>query len=83
MADLKRLNEGIRASKRAKKKAKKVPAKPVPPPAVDFSPLVAAIEKIQQPVVNIEPRDPVAYNVTVDIDRRGNMVGAKIEPITK
>ena len=84
MADLKKLNDGIRASKRAKKKTKKTPAPTVAPvPAVDFTPLVAAIEKMQQPVVNIEAREPVAYNVTVDINRRGDMVGAKIEPIQK
>lgn len=83
MADLKRLNDGIRASKRTKKKATKVPAKPAPAPAIDFSPLVAAIEKIQQPVVNIQPREPVSYNVTVNLNSRGDMVGAKIQPIEK
>ena len=80
MANLKKLNSDIRASKR-KKMAKPRPAPEAPVPQVDFSPLVAAIEKIQQPVVNIEPRDPVAYRVTVDINSRGDMVGATMTPV--
>ena len=82
MANLKKLNSDIRASKR-KKKVKPRPTPEAPAPQVDFSPLVAAIEKIQQPVVNIEPRDPVAYKVTVDINSRGDMVGATMTPVEK
>lgn len=82
MANLKKLNSDIRAAKR-KKTAKPTPTTEAPAPQVDFSPLVAAIEKIQQPVVNIEQRDPVSYKVTVDINSRGDMVGATMVPIEK
>lgn len=82
MANLKKLNDDIRAAKR-KKKVKPRPATEAPAPQVDFSSLVAAIEKIQQPVVNIEPREPVAYRVTVDINSRGDMVGATMTPVEK
>ncbi len=79
---LKKLNEDIRRAKKAKARPKRqAPAVP-PTPPIDFAPLVAAIENSKQPVVNIEQREPVAYRFTVDINSRGDMVGAVMEPIT-
>ena len=64
----------------AKKRSKKAPAKKVD--TVPTSDLVAAIEKIQQPVVNSEARKPVSYRFSVNIDRStGNMSGGRIDPI--
>ena len=90
MANLKKLNSDIRAAKRSKKKTKKkkkVPGllkepKPAPEePKVDFTPLVEALKNLQPPVVNIEQREPVGYKITVDINSRGDMVGAKLLPM--
>jgi hypothetical protein len=70
------LNKKISAKKRAKKKV----AKTVD--SVSTADLVAAIEKIQQPVVNIEARKPVSYRFSVNIDRStGTMSGGRIDPI--
>lgn len=64
----------------AKKRAKKAPAKKVD--TVSTVDLIAAIERIQQPVINIEARKPVSYRFSVNIDRStGNMSGGRIDPI--
>lgn len=81
MANLKKLNSDLRRAKKTKAKPKPMPAKAAPAPMVDFDPLVKAIEGLQQPIVNIEQKDPVSYNVTVDLNSRGDMVAARIEPI--
>ena len=80
MANLKKLNSDIRRAKKAKV-APKVRVEPPAVPAVDFDPLVKAIEKLQQPVINVQQKDPVSYRVTVDLNSRGDMVGATMEPI--
>ena len=76
--NLQKLNERLR---RAKKKAKKKSAKKqvAKPDAMDR--LVSAIERIQQPQVIVEARKPTSYRVIVDINTRGDMVGAILEPI--
>ena len=79
MANLKKLNSDIRRAK--KKTTKKVAPKTPEPPVVDWEPLVTAIKEMQQPVVKIEAREPVSYRITVDINSRGDMVGALMEPI--
>lgn len=75
---LKKLNEDLRRAK--KKKTKKPAPKMEAPVPIDFDPLVKAIEGMQQPVVNIK-QEPVGYNITVNLNSRGDMVGAKILPM--
>lgn len=77
---LKTLNENIRKSKAKKKPAKKVTVKKQPD-VVDR--IVTAIEKIQAPVVNIPERTPVSYRATVELNSRGDMVAANIDPVVK
>jgi hypothetical protein len=81
MANLKKLNSDIRRAKKTKAKPKPKPAATAPEPLVNFDPLVQAIDRLQQPIVNVEQREPVSYNVTVDLNSRGDMVGARIEPV--
>jgi len=76
---LKKLNSDIRRAKKTKAKPKPKPAEPQP--VVDFDPLVKAIERMQQPIVNVPQREPVGYTLTVDLNSRGDMVGGKILPI--
>ena len=78
--NLKKLNSDIRRAKKTKAKPKPMPAT-APTPVIDFDPLVKAIGRLQQPIVKIEQKDPVSYNVTVDLNSRGDMVAARIEPI--
>ena len=68
------LNKKINAKKRAKKAA---------PPKPDLAEqLVAALERVQQPIVRIEARKPVSYRFSVNIDRStGTMSGGRIDPI--
>lgn len=77
---LKTLNENIRKSKAKKKPAKKVTVKKQPD-VVDR--IVTAIEKIQAPVINIPPREPVSYRATIKLNRKGDMVAADIVPVVK
>ena len=79
MANLKKINSDIRRAKASKKVAPKKVEPPVP--VVDWEPLVTAIKEMQQPVVKIEAREPVSYRITVDINSRGDMVGALMEPV--
>lgn len=72
---LKKLNEELRAKKKKVSK-KKVARKP---DVVER--MVSAIEKIQQPVVNIEARDPVSYKAVIELNSRGEMVAARIDPV--
>lgn len=80
MADLKKLNENIRKAKKktAKKVAKKAAVKKQPD-VVDR--IVAAIQKIQAPVINIPARAPVSYRATIKLNRKGDMVSADIDPV--
>lgn len=80
MANLKKLNSDIRRAKKTKAKPKPKPAAPKPQ-GVDFAPLVKAIRDSKQPIVKIEQREPVSYRITVDINSRGDMVGATMEPV--
>jgi hypothetical protein len=76
--NLKNLNKALRKKKAKKKVAKKVASEP---DIVDR--LVDAIEGIQAPQVIVEARKPTSYKVTVDINSRGDMIGATINPVTE
>lgn len=78
------LNKDLRRAKKAKKKTAPPKPKteaPAPTPEADYDALVRAIENSKQPIVNVQQREPVSYRITVDINGRGDMVGALMEPI--
>lgn len=80
MANLKKLNNDIRRAKASKKAKPTVSEKPAER-GVDLAPLVQAIKDMKPPVVNIKQRAPVSYRIKVDLNSRGDMVGAILEPI--
>lgn len=81
--NLKKLNNDIRrakASKKAKPAAEKPAEKQSEDPS-DLAVLVQAIRDMKPPVVNVKQRAPVSYKIKVDINSRGDMVGAVLEPM--
>lgn len=77
--NLQKLNKELRRKKKAKKKVSKKPVQK--PDMVDR--LVEAIEGIQAPQITIEARKPTSYKVKVDLNSRGDMLGARIDPVTE
>jgi len=74
MANLKKLSKTIQK----KKNQQKVDA--VEQPSI-IDRLVGAIERIQQPIINMPAREPASYKMTIDLNSRGDPVSATFRPI--
>jgi len=78
--NLKKLNSDIRRAKASKKAKPVVSENPIEKES-DLAVLVQAIKDMKPPVVNIKQRPPVSYKIKVDLNSRGDMVGAVLEPM--